>query len=636
MKKVVLLWITLLIGNSSFVMCSDYDDFEKKKDSQSQLSISATEISSILNENKSILTSSKGKDITVFVGHTGSGKSTLTNLLAGVDMEVYDEELRPKTGQSAATVAGGFISETRFPKYMSSRKHGNLYDLPGFNDTKGALTDLLNAAFIRSILMEAKGVRVIMLTTESEITGSRGKNFKTLARAAGMFSKDFRSPKNKSCLLAVNCIGGAISKAQSKLLDKMNGSLKEEKDSDLEYFRDLIQQDSFIALRQFREEDGQTEIEAMRSTLGSKIESLKFRAVGKLDMSLTLSSDTGRAVDVFWNHEMRELLENMKAKEYKTYIADSIKEASEQKSTSKRVSASDLFKEKRDKIWDEFEQRLEESNAFKLFNPICGDNYTKVLKDFRIYFDKEHLAEVQLVALKEEKEQTEIAEQKQKEAEKQAKEKEKLAREADIAAQAAKKKADQAQVEAEKQAEIAKKAQQDKNLSDQQKEAAQRVAAVAASECEKAKKEAEQSRSDMEKAKQASEQEMNRLKEATEEATQAAKRMQKTYEARLQTMQEQMEERERRSTDSIRNMSQQVADLRKAGDDRAAEMDRKLKDAQDKHAKEMEDMARRKDNVKKARESDDFPPFIRIIRIIPFPLGPSAPVMGPLPFLPPC
>jgi hypothetical protein len=116
------------------------------------------------NRTANLLDSARDQHIVAFLGNTGVGKSTLVNLLAGKEIRVSndgeDYVLVNPHDSTAMIIGTGGNSETLYPKSIDV---GNLrfFDLPGFNDTDGSERKLVNAAFIRKILLDAASVRLV-------------------------------------------------------------------------------------------------------------------------------------------------------------------------------------------------------------------------------------------------------------------------------------------------------------------------------------------------------------------------------------------------------------------------------------------------------------------------------------------
>jgi len=101
------------------------------------------EIRAKINESLPKCSELKNKDITVILGNTGSGKSTFTNMFAKAPMKIDTKgNLLPSDGKGVAFVNSGFDSVTKFPNVISETDIGYFADLPGFEDTGGAVDDL--------------------------------------------------------------------------------------------------------------------------------------------------------------------------------------------------------------------------------------------------------------------------------------------------------------------------------------------------------------------------------------------------------------------------------------------------------------------------------------------------------------
>lgn len=75
------------------------------------------QLQSHLAVNKSILNSSKGKDIVIVIGTTGAGKSTTLNLLCDKRLKAEHGKLllADTTDASSFTIGGSHISQTSLP-----------------------------------------------------------------------------------------------------------------------------------------------------------------------------------------------------------------------------------------------------------------------------------------------------------------------------------------------------------------------------------------------------------------------------------------------------------------------------------------------------------------------------------------
>ena len=125
----------------------------------------------------------KGQHIVAFLGNTGAGKSTLVNLLAGKKLKVSEDGedyvLEDCQDNSAMVIGLGGGSETLYPKSIDVDGL-RFFDLPGFNDTDGSERNLVNAAFIRQILLEAASVRLVYVVGQDQFTADRSASVRHL------------------------------------------------------------------------------------------------------------------------------------------------------------------------------------------------------------------------------------------------------------------------------------------------------------------------------------------------------------------------------------------------------------------------------------------------------------------------
>ena len=135
------------------------------------------------NRNAALLNAAKDRDIVAFLGNTGAGKSTLVNLLAGKEIRVGDDEedyiLVNPHDPTAMVIGTGGSSETLYPKSIDV-ENLRFFDLPGFNDTDGSERNLVNAAFIRKILLDAASVRLVFVVGQDQFTADRSASVRQM------------------------------------------------------------------------------------------------------------------------------------------------------------------------------------------------------------------------------------------------------------------------------------------------------------------------------------------------------------------------------------------------------------------------------------------------------------------------
>jgi len=146
----------------------------------------AARVKAEFEKNRHLLTPEQGardQHIVAVLGNTGAGKSTLVNLLAGKRLRITpdgeDYVLEDPTDPTAMTIGQGGGSETLYPKSIDVAGI-RFFDLPGFNDSDGSERNLVNAAFIRQILLEAASVRFVFVVGQDQFTADRSASVKQM------------------------------------------------------------------------------------------------------------------------------------------------------------------------------------------------------------------------------------------------------------------------------------------------------------------------------------------------------------------------------------------------------------------------------------------------------------------------
>ena len=270
----------------------------------------AKNVAKEFKDNEHLLHSSKGKNIVAFLGNTGSGKSTLVNLLAGKELveDQYGQGyiLATPGDSSAMKIGTTGDSETLYPKYIAVDDL-LLFDLPGFNDTEGSERNLVNAAFTRQILIEASSVRFVFVAGEDEFTALRGDPVKKMFDAIRLlFVTDTQSDDliNNSVFVVTKSTCSNKKNAINYLLGRSSGANKDALQTQLaswDRFGRFCSMYSPILRYDVTETRGRI-IECIRQNPGSKI-------VG-INVSVLYPPETKRPLISMFSTVMQEELSN--------------------------------------------------------------------------------------------------------------------------------------------------------------------------------------------------------------------------------------------------------------------------------------------------------------------------------------
>mmetsp|Transcript_28261 Transcript_28261/g.65453 ORF Transcript_28261/g.65453 Transcript_28261/m.65453 type:complete len:782 (-) Transcript_28261:1163-3508(-) len=141
----------------------------------------------------------RGRDIVMFLGNTGAGKSTLINYLMGCEMAlerpdnpILDPRVIVKPHSHGGNCSKNFTkighdimtSETFMPKViLNTENDGQFYvDCPGFLDSRGEEISLANTVNNRAIMQNAASMKVVALVDFSSLKTARATGFKEFTK----------------------------------------------------------------------------------------------------------------------------------------------------------------------------------------------------------------------------------------------------------------------------------------------------------------------------------------------------------------------------------------------------------------------------------------------------------------------
>ncbi|MGI4852228.1 MAG: GTPase domain-containing protein [Janthinobacterium lividum] len=215
-------FITLTMTMSSLKTSENNDEFNKPFSAVSLYN----KVQNLLEENKGLFDSSKDQNIVVFIGNTGSGKSTLINFLSDKELSVDpngDVVLKDPEDVNSMKIGTGNQSETFFPKFIKLTDM-TFFDVPGIGDTRGIEISLMNASFIKHIIEGAKSVRLVYVAGMDEITAARGTNFKELVKVTDKIVSK-QNVQDCSVLVITKSQPRDKTKVKEKLLSKTESGI---------------------------------------------------------------------------------------------------------------------------------------------------------------------------------------------------------------------------------------------------------------------------------------------------------------------------------------------------------------------------------------------------------------------------
>jgi energy-coupling factor transporter ATP-binding protein EcfA2 len=135
----------------------------------------------------------KDKDVLMFIGSAGSGKSTMVNFLRGCDMETFkpnrnvlQSAIRVRDGSRTRELTGAKIKHGKqnmtFVPGIGSDENFTYLDCPGFLGNRGAEINIASTVNIKQTVYAAKSVAVVVLIDYWSLLVDRGREFRDLAQ----------------------------------------------------------------------------------------------------------------------------------------------------------------------------------------------------------------------------------------------------------------------------------------------------------------------------------------------------------------------------------------------------------------------------------------------------------------------
>ncbi|XP_065209544.1 uncharacterized protein LOC135837996 isoform X1 [Planococcus citri] len=147
------------------------------------------------------------ENVTLVMGNIGSGKSTLTQRIAGYDTNLVSVEEGLDFGiyeQHNNQINNSYpTSVTIFPELVQDNStRAWYYDFPGFFDTRDMAHDVTTSYFIKKVIDKVQRVKILLLVNNSSLTrGGRIDDFIKLLKHVTKFVKNVEKLQNGICLI---------------------------------------------------------------------------------------------------------------------------------------------------------------------------------------------------------------------------------------------------------------------------------------------------------------------------------------------------------------------------------------------------------------------------------------------------
>lgn len=152
----------------------------------------------------------KNKNIIIFMGNTGSGKSTLVNYIHGCEMEeisLDSEEIVIQVKKNSVIpelmkIGHSNKSETFMPD-IKIDQNGIIYvDLPGFFDNRGQIISIANAVNIKNLVKVANTIKIVILVNYHSLMANRKAGEAELLKILSvLFGNEANINENKDSII---------------------------------------------------------------------------------------------------------------------------------------------------------------------------------------------------------------------------------------------------------------------------------------------------------------------------------------------------------------------------------------------------------------------------------------------------
>jgi energy-coupling factor transporter ATP-binding protein EcfA2 len=139
-------------------------------------------------------------------GTTGSGKSTLVNLLAGRQCIAQEADLgfnvHTDDPLPGFAVQHGYVVGTTIPNAWHSPRDNNLFWECPFDDPRGPVAEIINAYCIHKVFKQPN-TKILLVVEEDKLRLNRTKGFLELLKRVATFFPEEKNPQLGRCLTLI-------------------------------------------------------------------------------------------------------------------------------------------------------------------------------------------------------------------------------------------------------------------------------------------------------------------------------------------------------------------------------------------------------------------------------------------------
>lgn len=205
----------------------------------------------LIKEGEFYINVDSNKDAILVVGNTGSGKSTLTQFMAGDNSKLRAVENGEDTGEFLIEddnnrIGSGIYSKTVIPEKVIDKDTGiAYYDCPGFSDTRNTAFDIASTYFTKRIIDNVRNVKIVFTISYPSLKkGVDRTDFMKLLRHGQEFIKDLHKFNNSIVLIATKVNNDYVRRnkdfilvSDDKIIDNIGKYIEEVREALLQRFQ---------------------------------------------------------------------------------------------------------------------------------------------------------------------------------------------------------------------------------------------------------------------------------------------------------------------------------------------------------------------------------------------------------------